>query len=365
MSDNHTIIEAVTGIIYFFLYTSIFFVFLLWVFKKVVLYTEKKLNEKKNDYIETFSAFFFGFETEIAISSDRDLTAASLAMGELIGFLDHAEKKKAIDMAQSYALDMFLKKKYEKSFFIFHKIFYLILLVKLNSDRMKPFFIALLEDQRMPYSLKRHALLGLSVLTETVEDLQRIKYYLQQAYEKYYASLKLCEHIAGSAIHSCKKSIVVEFFEDISSLEEERSESVRFFLAGAAYEEFIYLKNTLIEIQNQYDEDTTLNVTVLRSLHKMGVKECALVESLWLTSDTITKITLARIGLTLCPSIDMRKIIAYIFDANYYVRRNIFRSIKEASISRVQIIREIERIMPEKLNDPLFLAFMKSYSTEM
>jgi len=343
-----------------FLYLCIILFLLLIIIRKSFSSREKKLEREKNAYIKQFTLYLLDENAtdHFVLSKKTEIIAAAEALGEIIVLLDQEKADKAILLTEKLSIDTALITFYKKAFFTAHKVYYISLMTNLPTKRLHHFYESLLSEKDIFPVIKKQALYGFTTLVSSQKDLERIWLWLKTITETDTISLKFSEFIAKSAMENSQKEYLLDFFASFVTPNKSISASLS-FIAAAGDTKFSFLQENLLQMHTDItDTNSMLNTNILRALQKMQTKSCKVVNDLYLSFDTVTKITLARVGLDLCPCHGFEKLYIYLFDKNYYVRRNIGLSLIKHKIDREKIIDWVSQKAPSKMNDLYFNDFL-------
>ena len=316
-----------------------------------------KMDAKKALFIEQVSHYLFFGENDLEVTSKYDYYALADAIIELNNFVSKADRKQIYDVIEMYDLDGFLLKRYKKSFLKVSRRFFYSKLLFVASPRLKGFYVEQL-DQQKHFEMMLYALYSFSDLAEDEDDLVKIYTALQTHYDRG-ISLKFCEFVFTQAFESVPLENIRSF---LLSLEKQTQETMllKSIISAIGDMKYTALQSEIRRLYEGHKDDKLVFVTYLRALYKMEVHDCALVKEYYLEEAAVIRINLSKYALFLCPA-TFEDLYIYMFDKNYYVRRNFFESLKEIRVSREQIEAIVKARSPHKANDRFFLDALNSF----
>ena len=316
-----------------------------------------KMDAKKSIFVEQVSQYLFFGENRLEVTSKYDYYALSDAIIELNNFVCKADRKQIYALIEMYDLDYFLLKRYKKSFLKISRRFFYSKLLFVASPRLKGFYVEQL-DQQKHFEMMLYALYSFSDLAEDRDDLIQIFTTLKTNYDRG-ISLKFCEFVFTQAFESVPIEEIRSFF---LFLEKQTQETMllKSIISAVGDMKYTALQNDIRKLYEGHKDDKLVFVTYLRALYKMEVHDCALIKAYYLEEAAIIRINLSKYALFLCPA-TFEQLYIYMFDKNYYVRRNFFESLKEIKISREQIEAIVKARSPHKAKDRFFLDALNAF----
>ncbi len=316
-----------------------------------------KMDAKKSIFIEQVSQYLFFGENDLKVTSKYDYYALADAIIELNNFVCKADRKQIYALIEMYDLDYFLLKRYKKSFLKISRRFFYSKLLFVASPRLKGFYVEQLAQQKH-FEMMLYALYSFSDLAEDEDDLVKIFVTLKSNYDRG-ISLKFCEFVFTQAFENVPLNEIRSFF---LFLEKQTQETMllKSIISAIGEMKYMALQNEIRKLYERHKDDKMVFVTYLRALYKMEAHDCALVKEYYLEEAAVIRINLSKYALFLCPA-TFEDLYIYMFDKNYYVRRNFFESLKEIKISREQIEAIVKVRSPHKANDRFFLDALNAF----
>jgi len=342
--------------------TILFFVsamLLLLVLSLIQIYIErrrKRMEIRRKEYVEQINSYIFFGHYEIVLTCRDDYYALADAIIELNNFISKEDRGRVFDTMEKYDLEGFLLKRYHRSVLTLSKRFFLSKLLFISSPRLKGFYLEQIQQQNFEGML--YAIYSYAELSEDHEDLLRITEALSENYDRG-ISLKFCEFVFTEAFKSASTEEVKRFLGEIY----ERGYSL-LLLKGiiSAIGDMYYheLKEDILPFFARHKDDTLFLVTYIRTLHKLGAEDCGLIKEAYLHQEAVIRINLSKYALGLCPG-SLEMLYLYMFDQNYYVRRNFFEALKAEGVSREEIESLVDKHAPNKAKDRFFLDALNAF----
>jgi len=351
---------VLTGTFFFFI--AAFVLLIILSFFQIILESHrKKIAVRKREYIDQINHYLFFDKNEIMVSSLHDYYALAEAIAELHNFVAKVERVKIFALVEALDLDYYLLERYKESFFSLKKKYLFMKLLFLYSPRLKTFYAESMQDEHS-FDMVLYALFSYADLAEDKDDLKLILTTLEKNYEKG-ISLKFCEFIFSTAFQSASTSQIQCFLKEIST-EEHTLTILKSIIEAIGDIKYVALKEEVVDFSVRYQHDSSFMASYIRALSKLGIKDCELIKEAYLNHDTVIRINLSKFALSLCPD-SLQLLYLYMFDPNYYVRRNFFEAMKAEKITRQEILSLVQKRSPLKSSDPFFLDALNSFFPEV
>ena len=234
-------------------------------------------------------------------------------------------------------------------------------LLFLFSPRLKTFYAEAMQHEKN-FEIMLYALFSYADLVEDKHDLKLILITLETNYEKG-ISLKFCEFIFSTAFQSAPTSQIQSFLKEILS-EEHSLIILRSIIEAIGDMKYVALEKEVSEFFVLYQHNRSFMASYIRVLSKLGLKDCELIKEVYLAQDTVIRINLSKFALSLCPG-SFELLYLYMFDKNYYVRRNFFEAMKVEKMTRQEILLFVQKHSPLKCNDHFFLDALNAFFPEV
>lgn len=340
----------------FFFTASILLLLFLSLLQLFIEARRNRIKRKEKAYIQQINSYIFLGKNEITLNSKDDHYALIDAIIELNHFISKQDRDKIIEIMAQFELEDFLLKHYKRSFFKLSKRFYLSKLLFISSPRLKTFYA-----QQMQQSNFEGMLYAINSFAEQVQDhhdLQLILNILEANYARG-ISLKFCEFVFTEAFHSAPTQEIKFFLEKLYT-QEHSLLLLKGIISAIGDMNYIELKEDIDKFYIRYHDDKLFLVTYIRTLYKMSVENCSLVKDAYLQADPVIRINLSKYALALCPDA-FHTLYLYMFDTNYYVRRNFFEALKVEGITREEIESIVLQRSPTKMDDRFFLDAINAF----
>jgi len=345
----------------FFFFIAAFVLLIILSFFQIILEGHrKKVEERKREYIDQINHYLFFDKNEIAVSSLHDHYALAEAVAELHNFVAKVERVKIFALVEALDLDQYLLKRYKKSYFSLKKKYLLMKLLFLHSPRLKAFYAESMQ-QEQSFDIMLYALLSYADLAEDQDDLKLILRMLEKNYEKG-ISLKFCEFIFSTAFKSAS-TVQIQIFLKETLRQEHSLPILKSVMEAIGDMKYVALKEEVTAFFVLYQRDSSFMASYIRVLSKLGLNDCELIKEAYLNQDTVIRINLSKYALSLCPG-SLELLYLYMFDQNYYVRRNFFEAMKAEKITRQEILALVQKRSPLKRSDLFFLDALNSFFPE-
>jgi hypothetical protein len=316
----------------------------------------KKMEHRKKEYVQQINSYIFFGENVLQVQARDDYYALIDAIIELNNFISKHDREKLFEIMEQFDLEGFLLKRYKRSFWRLSKRFFLSKLLFISSPRLKTFYAEQTEQQNFEGML--YAIYSFAEHAQDHQDLLLIMRVLDENYEKG-ISLKFCEFVFTEAFDTVSTEEVRRFLERLY-LEGHSLLLLKGVISAIGDMSYSELREDIICFYERYREDNLFLVTYIRALYKMGVRDCRLIKEAYLHHDDVIRINLSKYALALCPDA-MNDLYLYMFDPNYYVRRNFFEALKVQGVTREEIESIVALRSPTKQDDNFFLDALNAF----
>lgn len=339
-----------------FFAASILLLLFLSLFQIFIEYRRRKMGFKRHEYVQQINNYIFFNKNEIKVVTKNDNYALIDAIIELNNFISKGDRTKIFEIMETYDLEGFLLKRYNRSFWKLSKHFYLSKLLFISSPRLKSFYMQQIKQEQFDgmlyaiYSFAEHAQdhTDLLVMTQALED----------NYDRG-ISLKFCEFVFTEAFRSTTTEEIKLFLETLYK-EDHGLLLIKGIISAIGDMKYGVLKDDMDQFYKRHHNDKLFLVTYIRALYKMEIHDCKLIKTAYLNTDAVIRINLSKYALSLCPDA-LNDLYLYMFDQNYYVRRNFFEALKAEGITREEIELLVQKRSPKKHDDQFFLDALNAF----
>lgn len=322
-------------------FTMALFMFLFFVVSRKLFSYAQSLHETKKEAYKAQLREGVGFQINFARSLQSRIVfvAAVNAIGEMIEEAEsEREKEYYFDLVRKERLDIGLKTIFLQSWTMSVRLYAISHAARLYSYRLKSFYRLILEG-KYRFEIKEHAAYAYALVSETGEDLVYLWGVIDRLLEQEYCSLKFGEFLARLALERVSEAERRSFFYTFIYNQESVRNATLVYVSALGDRQFRTMHDSLLWLYGRHPLHALLSVNILRTLSKMGVRECDMVHDLYLSNVTLIRIVIANYWYTLCPDFDRRLLLPYLVDADFKIMRYMIESLKAAGAEKDRMIR--------------------------
>ena len=195
---------------------AILSVFILFSLKNKIDSYEKKINIKKNEFIDFFKKYGFK-DSSLELNTDVDVVA--LCEYCIDNFKEN--KKDILKIIVDFNLADKIFELYKKSYTSFYKDYYISILVELRSSKYRRFFNEQLLLKNISNEEAGYFLYGIAILKNDYNELVSLYKSIQNVYENHHITQLFSELVLSEAFENSQYEDIKQFFFNFLIKEED------------------------------------------------------------------------------------------------------------------------------------------------
>lgn len=328
---------------------------------QVILERRRTIVETKRDlYIGKIHAMLYSRRIDLEVHDKLDYYALADAIAQINTLLMPDDRGRIYEIVAHTGLDTYLIERYQSSYLVVKKKFFFTKLLYIASPSLKSFFAQIMLEQNEFY-MQEYALYGYASLAEDAADLHQISRGLEMIYALG-VSLKFCEFVYREALGNLSAAVLESFAAQAGSYDITILKSLVAAIGETRRSE---LEKGIRILYGYHPQDDMFVATFIRAMHEMECASCSLIREHYLSPNTVVRIVIAKVGLDVCGSDAVEFLYLYWFDANYYVRKNLFAACLHHGITHERILEIVTHKAPAKIDDHFFRDALTSYHLEV